>query len=372
MTSDGVRSPKLSRFTEADSAVDVSYFTQPPPYGVKTLPNPHAQINNQPDGQPPSKPLPSLPEPKAQACVAELKPATMPAKDPEIEGADRRKLIVSVPKLAAYIDHSLLHPTMTDAEILSGLQLALRHRVAAVCVKPYSVTLARRTLLGSGVKVCVVAGFPHGSSTVASKIFEAREAIAAGAEEVDVVVNVGKVLSGEWGYVKDEIARVNEAVTGSVVGSDVDWHAQHPERRKMAILKVIFENDYLGDDEIVRLCKICTEVGVAFVKTSTGFGFVKGKDGRYGYQGATLRQLRLMRKNCGQKVQIKAAGGVRTLEEMLDVIAVGVTRVGATATEVILDEARQWGIGDKDVEVEVADDYTNGDTQRPKRWSAAA
>lgn len=151
-----------------------------------------------------------------------------------------------------------------------------------------------------------------------------------------MVVNIGKVLSHDWAYVETEIAQINRAV---VSGG--------------GLLKVIFENDYLGDGEIVRLCEICTRVGVAFVKTSTGYGFVKGGDGRYGYEGATVRQVRLMREHVGAGVQIKAAGGVRTLDEVVVMRSLGVARVGASATGAILEEARRRGIGEEEVEVEV-------------------
>jgi deoxyribose-phosphate aldolase len=273
----------------------------------------------------------------------------------------KETLTVSLPILAGLIDHSLLHPTLTDSQILEGLQLARTHRVAAACVRPDSVVAAHAALAGSGVKVCAVAGFPHGSSTTAGKVAEALEAVAAGADEIDVVVNVGKALSGNWDYVHREIAAVNKAITTSVVGSAADWRAAEPGRRRTAVLKVIFENDFLGDAEIIRLCEICTEIGVAFVKTSTGYGFIKGKDGKYSYQGATLRHLRLMRKHCGPDVQIKAAGGVRTLDDLLDVMAVGATRVGATATEAIFAEAKERGIGEEPAEVEVEfEDERNG------------
>jgi len=239
--------------------------------------------------------------------------------------------IPTVEHLASLIDHSLLHPTLTDTEILEGLHLARRHNVAAACVKPYSVDTAREVLAGSSVKVCAVAGFPAGNSTTRIKVIEAQEAVRAGAHEIDLVVNVGKVLSQEWAYVANEIRAVNEAVTTTPVGgSDPQTHA---------ILKVIFENDYLPNEAIVRLCKICSEAGVAFVKTSTGFGFVKQSNGMYSYTGATAEHLELMRETCAPEVQIKAAGGVRTLDDFLKVMSLGVTRVGATATESILKEA---------------------------------
>ncbi|PQE17899.1 deoxyribose-phosphate aldolase protein [Rutstroemia sp. NJR-2017a BBW] len=209
---------------------------------------------------------------------------------------------VSLPLLAKMIDHSLLHPTMTDAEIAHGLSIAAKYKVATACVKAYSIPQA-------------VAG----NSTTEVKVFEATKAAEAGGKEIDMVVNVGKALSGEWDYVHEEIRQVNDAVTG-----------------KGAILKVIFENDFLTEKEIVKLCQICSEIGVAFVKTSTGYGFVKQSN-----------------DNVKEGVQIKAAGGVRTLDDLIRVRALGVTRVGATATEAMLEEAMKRGIGEEEVEVKV-------------------
>jgi len=229
--------------------------------------------------------------------------------------------------LAKMIDHSLLHPTMTDEEILSGCGLARRYSVASACVKPYSVRLAAGVLEGSGVDVCAVVAFPHGNSTAAIKRREAEEAVVAGAREIDMVVNIGKVLSGKWDYVSEEIGEVNRSVTA-----------------RGALLKVIFENDYLDDAHIIRLCEVCGENDVAFVKTSTGYGFVKQPGGMYAYRGATDDHLRLMREHSPERVGIKAAGGVRTLDDLLRVRRLGVTRIGATATESILEEAKRRGV----------------------------
>jgi len=233
---------------------------------------------------------------------------------------------VTVKELAKMIDHSLLHPTMTDAEIDAGLRLSAEYKVATACVKPYSVSRATQLLAGSGVEVCAVIGFPHGNSLPAMKVTEAVQAVADGATEIDMVVNVGKVLGGDWGYVESEIDAINRAVVANG-----------------AILKVIFENDYLQDAHIIRLCEICTKLDVAFVKTSSGYGFVKQADGNYNYKGATDEHLKLMRKHSGQKVEIKAAGGVRSLDDLLKVRSFGVTRIGATATKVILEDARKRG-----------------------------
>ncbi|MCU0450939.1 MAG: deoxyribose-phosphate aldolase [Bernardetiaceae bacterium] len=231
----------------------------------------------------------------------------------------------TVHELAKMIDHSLLHPTMTDAELKAGCELARKYDVASVCIKPYAVPEAAQWLKGSEVLVCTVIGFPHGNSTTAIKVAETVRACQDGATEIDMVVNVGKVLGGDWAFVQAEIAQIQAAC------------AQHG-----AILKVIFENDYLPEDSYkIRLCEICSEVGVAFVKTSTGYGFVKGADGQYNYKGATDHDLALMRRHSAPAVQIKAAGGVRTLDDLLKVRRLGVTRIGATATAVMLEEAKK-------------------------------
>lgn len=231
---------------------------------------------------------------------------------------------VTVAQLAKMIDHSLLHPTMTDQQLREGCELARKYDVATACVKPYSISLCRDILAGSDVKVCAVIGFPHGNSTTGIKVVEAEAAVLAGAPEIDMVVNAGKALGGDWNYVAREIRLINEAVMA-----------------QGGILKVIFENDFLKDEHIIRLCEICTEAKVAFVKTSTGYGFVKQANGDYNYKGATEAHLKLMRKHCPDTIQIKAAGGVRTLDDLLHVRTLGVSRVGATATQAMLEEAKR-------------------------------
>ena len=247
-------------------------------------------------------------------------------------------MLVSLPQIAKLFDHALLHPTQTDAEIHAVLLLAKKYGVAAVCVKPYSVPVATKALEGSDVLVCAVVGFPHGSCTTSTKVFEAEEAINYGACEIDMVVNVGKVLGGDWDYVTDEIQAVNKSVVN-----------------KGARLKVIFENDFLADEHIVRLCKICVEASVAFVKTSTGFGFVKMSNGFHASRGATIPHLKLMLANVSPKVGVKAAGGIRTLDEVLHMMSLGVARIGMSSTAAILEEAARRGIGQDPVEVEVSD-----------------
>lgn len=230
-----------------------------------------------------------------------------------------------ITELAKMIDHSLLHPTMTDTDLLEGCQLAKKYNVASVCIKPYAIRMACHELAGTDVMVCAVTGFPQGNSTIEVKVFETEQACRDGAQEIDMVMNIGKVLSGDWEYIDREI------------GAIVRVTKSHD-----AALKVIFENDFLPDDQFkIKLCEICSRHEVEFVKTSTGYGFVKGDDGKYSYEGATEKDLVLMRKYSAPGVQIKAAGGVRTLDDLLKVKALGVTRVGATATAAMLEEAKK-------------------------------
>ncbi len=227
---------------------------------------------------------------------------------------------ISKLEIAKMIDHSLLHPTMDDQTLKDGIELARKYNVASVCIKPYAVEMAAEMLQGSDVLVCTVIGFPHGNSRVDVKVYETERAIDDGAVEIDMVVNIGKVLSEDWDYVRDEI--------GSIVAVT---------KKYGAALKVIFENDFLPEEKHkIKLCEICSELEVEFVKTSTGYGFVKQSDGTYGYKGATHEDLVLMRKHSDPRVEVKAAGGVRTLEDTLKVRELGVTRIGATATEAII------------------------------------
>lgn len=236
-----------------------------------------------------------------------------------------------VPNIAKMIDHSLLHPTLTDEKLKKECHLAKKYNVASVCIKPYAVRLAVEILKDTEVKIGTVVGFPHGNSKTEIKVQEADLACREGATEIDMVVNVGKVLSRDWEYVEREI----QQVTGMV-------HEQG------AVVKVIFENDFLPDDESkIKLCQICERAKVDFVKTSSGFGYVKGKDGKYDYKGATDHDLHLMRDNCSQNIQIKAAGKVRTLEDALRVHSLGATRIGASATEAILEEAKSKSLRQK-------------------------
>jgi deoxyribose-phosphate aldolase len=230
----------------------------------------------------------------------------------------------TISELAKMIDHSLLHPTMNDAELDKGCEIANEYNVATVCVKPYYVKRAAELLKGSDVKVCSVIGFPHGNSTTKLKVLETRQACLDGATEIDMVVNCGKVLSEDWRSIKSDIYAVNKECL-----------------KHGAVLKVIFENDFLPKNSYkVKLCKICTAIGVAFVKTSTGYGYVKQPNGDYNYKGATLADVDMMRKHFPNG-EIKAAGGIRSLDDLLLFREHGVTRIGATATVAMLEEAKK-------------------------------
>jgi deoxyribose-phosphate aldolase len=217
---------------------------------------------------------------------------------------------ITYQQLAKVIDHSLLKPELTEAEVIAGCELAKRYHVASVCCKPADVKLAVSLLKGTDVAVGTVVGFPHGGSTPAVKVAEARQALADGATELDMVINIGALRSGKDDYVRDEIRAVVEAARGQ------------------ALVKVICENAYLTDAQKVIACQRAEEAGADFVKTSTGFA----------PSGATLEDVRLMRQSVSPRVQVKAAHGVRSLAALLEMIDAGVTRCGATATATILDD----------------------------------
>lgn len=229
-----------------------------------------------------------------------------------------------VKELAKMIDHSILHPTMTDQDLKRECEVAVKYDVASVCVKPYAVPQAVEYLKGSDVIVGCVIGFPHGNSSIDVKVYETKKAIADGSKEIDMVVNIGKVLGGDYEYVEQEISEIAKAT-----------------HENGAILKVIFENDFLEDEHIIKLCEISNKVKVDYVKTSSGFGFVKGEDGKYFYEGATESDLKLMRKYSDADIKIKAAGGVRSLDGLIKVQELGCTRCGATATVKILEDAKK-------------------------------
>ena len=216
--------------------------------------------------------------------------------------------------IAKMIDHSLLNPTLTTREFEEGCALAIRYNVASVCILPYYLARCAEVLAGTTVNASTTIGFPHGGHTTAIKLAEVRQALKDSGQELDAVINISKARSGDWQYVQDELAALTEAV--------------HEGGAK---IKIIFENAYLDDAAKIRLCEICGEVGVDWVKTSTG----------YAPSGATLADLELMRKHSPARVQVKAAGGIRDLDSLLAVRAIGVSRVGATRTETMLEDCRK-------------------------------
>jgi len=224
------------------------------------------------------------------------------------------KNMLTVNDIAKMIDHSLLNPKFTDNDIREGCALAKFYNVATVCVRPADLPLAVELLKGSGVLPTTVIGFPHGSNRTDVKVFEAKKAILDGALEIDMVLNIGKLISGEYDYVGQDIKAVCDYAHGNNV-----------------IVKIIFENCYLSDEQKIIACKLCDEAGADFVKTSTG----------YGTGGATAADLILMREHTKPKTKIKAAGGIRTLDGALAVRKLGCARFGATATKAILEEATQ-------------------------------
>ncbi|MBZ5566140.1 MAG: deoxyribose-phosphate aldolase [Acidobacteriia bacterium] len=216
--------------------------------------------------------------------------------------------------IAKMIDHSLLNPSMSDRELEQGCRLGLEYDCASVCIMPYYLKRCAEILKGSTVKASTTIGFPHGGHTTAVKVAEAQRALDDGGQELDMVVNISKVLSEDWDYVRADIQAVIEVT--------------HARGQKV---KVIFENCYLKDHHKIRLCEICGELGADWVKTSTG----------YGTGGATIEDLKLMRAHAPAHVQVKAAGGVRDFDKLLEVRALGVTRVGASRTADILNECKR-------------------------------
>jgi deoxyribose-phosphate aldolase len=229
---------------------------------------------------------------------------------------EEQRLAASIPltirNIVQMIDHSLLRPEITDAEVIDDCRRVRGYHVKTVMVRPLDVKLAMRELTGSDVLVCVVVGFPHGNNTTEVKVFEAEKAMDDGAVELDMVIPIGKFKAGDYRYVEDDVRAVVEVA-----------HA------RSAIVKVILENHYLTDEEIVRACELCEKVGADFVKTSTG----------YAPTGATVEHVKLMRSSCSPKVGVKAAGGIRTLDQLLQFRAAGATRIGTRSTIEILEEA---------------------------------
>lgn len=219
---------------------------------------------------------------------------------------------LTVKDIAGMIDHSLLRPTLTDGEFFEGIELAKTYKCATVCVAPYDAERSAKLLAGSDVRVSTVIDFPHGSNITEAKVFESVKAIENGASELDMVLAISRLVSGDFKYVEEDIRAVVETA-----------------HERGAIVKVIFENCYLKKDKIIAACRLSEKAGADYVKTSTG----------YGTGGATLEDVKLMRENCSPKVAVKAAGGIRTLDELLAYRAAGAKMIGTRATAPILDEA---------------------------------
>ena len=213
--------------------------------------------------------------------------------------------------MAKTIDHSILKPDFTYADVAAGAELALKFNTASYCIRPMDVAAAAKKLAGSTVNVCTVIGFPHGSTTTATKVFETKDAISNGATEIDMVINVSALLSGDFEYVEQDIRAVSEAA-----------HAHG------ASVKVIFETAFLNDEQIIKACDLTEKAGADYVKTSTGFAS----------EGATTQNVALMKRTVGDRLKVKSSGGVRTLDQLIDYMDLGVTRSGCSATAQVLEE----------------------------------
>ena len=214
-------------------------------------------------------------------------------------------------QVAKTIDHSILKPDFTYSDVEAGAALALKFNTASYCIRPMDVAAAAKALAGSTVNVCTVIGFPHGSATSATKVFETNDAIANGATEIDMVLNISALLSGDFAYVEKDIRGVVEAA-----------------HSKGASVKVIFETAYLNDEQIIKACELTEAAGADYVKTSTGFAS----------EGATTHNVALMKKTVGDRLKVKSSGGVRTLDQLIDYMDIGVTRSGCSATAQVLEE----------------------------------
>lgn len=226
-------------------------------------------------------------------------------------------------RILSLCDHAILHPQFTDAQMLAELEGIKSLPLASVCIKPYAVSLAREVLSGTSIGIGTVIGFPSGSHTPDSKAIETERAFDDGATEADMVINVGKALSHDWDYCREDITAVLQIT-----------------RARRGVIKVIFETDYLTDDAAkIKLCELCSELGVDYVKTSTGFGFAKQPDGSFQARGAQDADIKLMRRHSGPHVGVKASGGIRSYPDALRVIALGVTRIGTSSSHAILKAA---------------------------------
>jgi deoxyribose-phosphate aldolase len=230
----------------------------------------------------------------------------------------------TIAEIASLLDHAILLPTATESAMRSEIEGLLAYPLASICIKPCAIPLAVEMLAGSSIAVCTVVGFPHGANHPAVKRMETEIALDQGAVEIDMVVNYGSAMGGDWETIRHDIQAVLE-----------------PVRARGAMLKVIFESGVIPDDATkIRLCHICSDLGVDYVKTSTGFGYVKQLDGTSRSTGATDHDLKLMREHCSPAVGVKASGGMRSLDDVLRVLPLGVTRIGTTSSIAILSQLR--------------------------------
>lgn len=221
---------------------------------------------------------------------------------------------VTVQDIANTMDHSLLQPQMNKDDIVEGCELAKKYNCISVCVRPCDIELSAELLKDTDVIITTVIGFPHGTATTQSKVFEAEDAIARGADELDMVINIGRVKSHDWDYVENDIRQVAEAA-----------------HRGGCQLKVILENAYLTEEEKIKACEICDKAGADFTKTSTG----------YAPSGSKMEDLKLMRAHTSPRMQVKAAGGIRTLDDCLQIMGCGACRIGTRSTAAVLAEAEE-------------------------------
>lgn len=226
--------------------------------------------------------------------------------------------------IAKMIDHAVLHPSATDFDLIKGCEIARKHNVASICVKPYSILIAKEHLQESDVKVSTVIGFPHGGTTIDTKVAETFESIELGATEIDAVINIGKAVQGDWRYIEEEVASIVAIC-----------------RQYKATSKIIFETAYLSNEDVAKLSRICAWYESDFVKTSTGFGFVKTSEGLV-VKGATAEHCKIMLENIPLFMNVKASGGIHCFEQVLELKELGVARVGCSATEAIMTGAIEY------------------------------
>jgi len=239
----------------------------------------------------------------------------------EVESVSKEVIDRKISIIAKMIDHAVLHPAATDFDLIKGCEVARKYNVASICVKPYSILIAKEHLAGSDVKISTVIGFPHGGTTIDTKVAETYESIELGATEIDAVINIGKAVQGDWRYIEEEVASVVAIC-----------------RQYKATSKIIFETAYLSNEDVAKLSRISAWYEADFVKTSTGFGYVKSEDGLVA-KGATLEHCKIMLENIPLFMNVKASGGINSFEQVRELKELGVARIGCSATEKIMESA---------------------------------